>query len=54
MRIYCYEYVQDFSQFDERALPAKECFYSSLTLSQTSPVFFVSALQVFYKKCGKR
>ena len=28
--------------------------HTSLTLSQTSPVFYCSAVQVFWKHCGKR
>ena len=29
-------------------------FWYQLTLSQTSPVFYVSAVQIFWKHCGKR
>ena len=31
-----------------------KCFLSFLTLSQTSPGFYVSAVQAFWKQCGKR
>ena len=47
--IYCYEYVRDFAQFEETALPEKHSFYSSLTKQNISDSDYDFAKTVWEK-----
>ena len=62
---HCNDYHQSLERIldEPRIKPAASCFQVllltelcglKLTLSQTSPGFYVSAVQVFWKHCGKR
>lgn len=45
--VYCYEYVNDYSRFEEEELPPKEAFYSQLTKSGISDEDYQYAQRVW-------
>ena len=47
--VYPYEYMDGWNKFNEKALPGKESFYSSLTLENISEVDYTHANNVFKK-----
>ena len=46
---YPYEYMDEWNKFDEKALPDKDSFYSSLTMEDISKTDYVHANNVFKK-----
>ena len=47
--VYPYEYMDDWSRFDEEELPDKSDFYSSLNMEEISSIDYRHAKKVFDK-----
>ena len=47
--VYPYEYMDDWSNFNEKVLPSKESFYSNLTLENITKTDYAFANNVFKK-----
>ena len=50
--IYPYEYMDDWSRFDEGELPDKGVFYSSLNMDEITGIDYRHAKKVFDKFCS--
>ena len=51
--VYPYEYMDNWSRFDEEELPDKSDFYSSLNVEEITDIDYRHAKKVFYKFCIK-